>query len=114
MSSDDSKKSKLLYKNWNQDKSENISKQKRRSKSVSPKRKSIIEDWYIIPEVWRAYEIIYEVHTSLDQIWKLILLIEKYWTLGIDGIICLKISEIFALNDRYEKYELRSQGKMLW
>ena len=42
----------------------NISKQKRRSKSISPKRKSIIEDWYVISEVWRAYEIIYEAHTK--------------------------------------------------
>ena len=64
MSSDDSKKSKQLYKNWNQEKRENISKQKRRSKSVSPKRKSILEDWYIIPEVWIAYEIIYEAYTK--------------------------------------------------
>ena len=37
---------------------------KKKSKSVSPKRKSIIEDWYIIPEVWRAYEIIYKAHTK--------------------------------------------------
>ena len=37
---------------------------KRRSRSVSSNRKNSIEDWYILPEVWQAKEIIYDAHVK--------------------------------------------------
>ena len=50
-----------LLRNWNL-RQEKIQK-KRRSRSVSSNRKKIaIEDWYILPEVWQAKEIIYDAH----------------------------------------------------
>ena len=39
-------------------------KLKRNSRSQSSKRKTVLEDWYIIPEVSEAKELIYNAHTS--------------------------------------------------
>ena len=39
-------------------------KKERKFRSQSPKRKTVLEDWYIIPEVWEAKELIYNAHTS--------------------------------------------------
>ena len=54
------KNSNDLLRNWNW-KQEKIQK-KRRSRSVSSNIKNSIEDWYILPEVWQAKEIIYDAH----------------------------------------------------
>ena len=41
-----------------------IRKSRKKSKCISPRRVSVIEDWYIIPKVWEAQEVIYNAHTK--------------------------------------------------
>ena len=53
--------------NWNQEKKkQKLDKKNRKklSKSISPRRVSVIEDWYIIPKVWEAQEVIYNAYTK--------------------------------------------------
>ena len=42
----------------------NVNSSKRKSKSISPKWNEVIEEWLIIPEVWKAQEVIYNAHTK--------------------------------------------------
>ena len=50
-----------------------------------------IEDWYIIPEVWKAQEIINEAHTKQGSHLKVDQNTKRYRRRVIDGIICLAI-----------------------
>ena len=55
-----------MYRNWNWhlEKKNKIKILKKKSRSQSQKRKTILEDWYIIHEVWEAKELIENAHTS--------------------------------------------------
>ena len=66
VSTEKNEKIKLLYRNWNWhlEKKKIFKKLKRNSRSQSSKRKTVLEDWYIIPEVSEAKELIYNAHTS--------------------------------------------------
>ena len=98
-------KIKLLYRNWNWHLEKKDIKKliKRKSRSQSPKRKTVLEDWYIIPEVCNAKELIYNAHTSHGSHLKVYPHIEKCWRQDTDGIICLSILETFILSVKSEE-----------
>ena len=76
---------------------------KRKLRSQSSKRKTVLEDWYIIPEVCEAKELIYNAHTSHGSHLKVDSHIEMCWRQDTDGIICLTILETFTLSAKSAK-----------
>ena len=109
MSSDDSKKVNNFIKIGI-----GIKRKYKQSKSVAPKRKSIIEDWYIIPEVWRAYEIIYEAHTKHGSHLKIDPTYREVLNAGYRWDNMLKDIRDFYF--KWQVWEIRTKKprKMLW
>ena len=76
---------------WTKRKKEAISKWD--AQKVFHQKEEYFEYWYIIPEVWKAQELIYEAHIKYESF----LQIDpkyKYWRQDIDDIICFTTLEI--------------------
>ena len=62
-----------------------------------------IEDWYIIHEVWKAQEVIYEAHKKHSSHLKVDPTCKEILKAGYKWTICLAILEISTLSGKYEK-----------